>query len=122
MPRTQWVVSQNTGAAGIQTVNIYNREYPSYKAENVQLYKGGDGKVFALGYNNLLASANDTLSYALATTAKPNAGIATSETLGYKALDYDALIENIFSLKYFNGLNAGNSVSYTHLRAPRDRG
>ncbi|WP_139317677.1 DUF6383 domain-containing protein [Parabacteroides timonensis] len=110
MPRTQWVVSQNTGAAGIQTVNIYNREYPSYKAENVQLYKGGDGKVFALGYNNLLASANDTLSYALATTAKPNAGIATSETLGYKALDYDALIENIFSLKYFNGLNAGNFV------------
>nr|WP_129729476.1 DUF6383 domain-containing protein [Parabacteroides goldsteinii] len=112
MPRTQWVVKQNTGAAGIQTVNIYNREYPDFKAENIQLYKGGDGKVFAISYGSNVGGliSNDTLSYALATTAKPNAGIATSETLGYKALDYDALIENIFSLKYFNGLNAGNFV------------
>ena len=110
MPRAQWVVEQNTGAAGIQTVNIYNREYPeTYYAKNVQLYKAADDKVFAVNYGTNLGtgviSANDTLSWTKATGET-----VTSETLGYKALDYDEYIENVFALKYFNGLNAGNFV------------
>ena len=110
MPRAQWVVKQNSGANGIQTVNIYNREYPDFKVENVQLYKGGSNdKVFAVSYGTTMGTgviaANDTLSFVKATGAT-----VTTEELGYKALDYDEYIENVFALKYFNGLNAGNFV------------
>ena len=110
MPRAQWVVKQNSGASGIQTVNIYNREYPDFKVENVQLYKGGSNdKVFAVSYGTTMGTgviaANDTLSFVKATGAT-----VTTEELGYKALDYDEYIENVFALKYFNGLNAGNFV------------
>ena len=110
MPRAQWVVKQNSGANGIQTVNIYNREYPDFKVENVQLYKGGSNdKVFAVSYGTTMGTgvivANDTLSFVKAAGAT-----VTTEELGYKALDYDEYIENVFALKYFNGLNAGNFV------------
>ena len=103
MPRAQWVVEQNLGAAGQQTVNIYNREFPTYKAERVQLYKAGDGQVFAAAFGGNLTLTNDTLAVVAATGVD-------NETLGYKALPYDNLTENVFSLKYFNGLNAGNFV------------
>ena len=105
MPRAQWVVEQNLGAAGQQTVNIYNREFPEYKAERVQLYKAADGQVFAVSYG---ANMDDKLTKdTLAVVAATGVDV---ETLGYKALPYDNLTQNVFSLKYFNGLNAGNFV------------
>ena len=103
MPRAQWVVEQNLGAAGQQTVNIYNREFPTYKAERVQFYKAADGQAFAAAFGGTLGLTNDTLAVEAAT------GVDV-ETLGYKALPYDNLTQNVFSLKYFNGLNAGNFV------------
>ena len=91
------------GAAGQQTVNIYNREFPTYKAERVQFYKAADGQSFAAAFGGTLGLTNDTLAVEAAT------GVDV-ETLGYKALPYDNLTQNVFSLKYFNGLNAGNFV------------
>ena len=109
MPRTQWVVEQNPGVAGQQTVNIYNREFPTdYAYTNVQLYKGGDGKIFArMGFANA-----DTLSYALAATVKPNAGILTNKYLGYyKPADENQFQLNRVTMDYFSGIEIGNFVN-----------
>ncbi|WP_304251616.1 DUF6383 domain-containing protein [Parabacteroides gordonii] len=110
MPRTQWVVVQNPGVAGQQTVNIYNREFPTMKYENIQLYKGGDKKVFTMfGFPTI--SVGDTLSYALAADVKPLAGVLTDAYLGY----YKPNKENEFKLNrmtmdYFSGIQLGNFV------------
>lgn len=42
MPRTQWVVEQNEGVDGVQTVKITNREFDDYTSNYIQLYKAGD--------------------------------------------------------------------------------
>ena len=108
MPRTQWVVEQNPGVTGQQTVNIYNREFPSISYTNVQLYKGGDGKVFSqFGF-----ALGDTLSYALANTVKPNAGILTDKYLGYyKPSDENQFQLNRVTMDYFSGIEIGNFVN-----------
>ena len=101
MPRTQWVVEKNTGS----TNNIYNREYPQFNAKRVQFYKGAaEGQVFAVVYGNNLNGvvAKDTLAFTKVDDATKN--------IGYKVLAYDDLARNLFSLKYFNGLNEGNPV------------
>ena len=108
MPRTQWVVEQNPGVTGQQTVNIYNREFPSINYTNIQLYKGGDGKVFSqFGF-----AIGDTLSYALANTVKPNAGILTNKYLGYyKPADENEFQLNRVTMDYFSGIEIGNFVN-----------
>ena len=110
MPRTQWVVVQNKGAEGTQTVSIYNREYPQFKAERVQLYKAGEN-VFAVRWgSNIEIAADDTLSYTKL--------VADNGKIGYKAMaNNDALVDNVFALRYFNGLNAGNLVEVTKDKA-----
>ena len=35
IPRTQWVVEQNEGVDGVETVNITNREFPEFNYKNV---------------------------------------------------------------------------------------
>lgn len=112
MPRTQWVVEQNHGLAGQQTVNIYNREFPDvYYAKNVQLYKGGDNAVFALYSILNMPAAGDTLSYVKAAVAKPKAGILTNKYLGYASVTEDALSKIAFNMDYFNGIQVGNFVN-----------
>ena len=114
MPRTQWVVEQNAGTPGRQTVNIYNREFPDkFKYENVQLYKAGDGKVFALStFPSVVNFSQDTLSYALANTVKPNAGVLTDKYLGYyKPADENEFQLNRVTMDYFSGIEIGNFVN-----------
>ena len=108
MPRTQWVVVQNPGVTGQQTVSIYNREFPSINYTNIQLYKGGDGKVFSrFGF-----AVGDTLSYALAATVKPNAGVLTNKYLGYyKPADENQFQLNRVTMDYFSGIEIGNFVN-----------
>ena len=111
MPRTQWVVEQNDGLAGTQTVNITNREYPNIKATNVQLYAAGDD-VFTLFTNNSYAIAlKDTLSPSLVNVERPNAGALVNEYLGYKRLEAEVLGEKIFNLDYLSGIKLGNFVN-----------
>ena len=111
MPRTQWVVEQNDGLAGTQTVNITNREYPDIKATNVQLYAAGDD-VFTLFSNNSDAIADkDTLSPSLVNVERPNAGALVNEYLGYKRLEAEVLGEKIFNLDYLSGIKLGNFVN-----------
>ena len=114
MPRTQWVVEQNAGTPGRQTVNIYNREFPDkFKYENVQLYKAGDDKVFALStFPSVVNFSQDTLSYALANTVKPNAGVLTDKYLGYyKPADENEFQLNRVTMDYFSGIEIGNFVN-----------
>ena len=110
MPRTQWVVEQNPGVTGQQTVNIYNREFPTMKYENIQLYKGGDKKVFTMfGFPTI--SVGDTLSYALAADVKPLAGVLTNAYLGYyKPEDENQFKLNRMTMDYFSGIQIGNFV------------
>ncbi|MBP3518167.1 MAG: hypothetical protein J6K31_07195 [Parabacteroides sp.] len=108
MPRTQWVVKQNPGVAGQQTVSIYNREFPGIKYENVQLFKGGDKKIFA----PFGIAGGDTLSYALAADVKPLAGVLTDSYLGYyKPEDENQFKLNRMTLDYFSGIQIGNFVN-----------
>ncbi|WP_337941693.1 DUF6383 domain-containing protein [Parabacteroides sp.] len=107
MPRTQWVVKQNPGVNGQQTVNIYNREFPAQKYENIQLFKGGDKKVFA----QFGIATGDTLSYALAAEVKPLAGVLTNAYLGYyKPEDENQFKLNRMTMDYFSGIQIGNFV------------
>ena len=103
IPRTQWVVEQNEGVDGVETVNITNREFPEFNYKNVQLYKAGDN-VFA----NIGTFANDTLSFKLV-----DKKYTTNENLGYKkfasALDY----EKFYNLDYLSGIELGNYVNVT---------
>ena len=103
IPRTQWVVEQNEGVAGVQTVTITNREFPEYQYHNVQLYKAGDNVFAKIG-----TFANDTLSYKLV-----DKKYTTNENLGYKkfasALDY----EKFYNLDYLSGIELGNYVNVT---------
>ncbi|MDY4550338.1 MAG: DUF6383 domain-containing protein [Parabacteroides sp.] len=112
MPRTQWVVEQNLGVAGEQTVNIYNREFPHIKAENVQLYKGGDGKVFA-DYITLWDSS-DTLAVNKVMTVKPDSKADKDEYLGYNTIittPVKPLNEMTFVLNYLSGIENGHYVN-----------
>ncbi|WP_195373450.1 MULTISPECIES: DUF6383 domain-containing protein [Parabacteroides] len=111
MPRTQWVVEQNPGLPGEQTVNIYNREFPAKSVKNVQLYKGADAsQIFAqvgmFGY-----VSTDTLAWVKAEVKKPLAGILTNKYLGYASVTEDALSKIAFNMDYFNGIQVGNFVN-----------
>ena len=115
MPRTQWVIEQNKGAEGTQTVNIYNREFnKKFYATRVQFYKGEkEDEVFAISYGSNMngkLSAKDTLLVQKITDEE----LLADQYIGYKYLykdsKYDELVENVFALKYFNGLDAGNYV------------
>ena len=107
MPRTQWVVKQNPGVNGQQTVNIYNREFPAQKYENIQLFKGGDKKIFA----PFGIAIGDTLSYAPAADVKPLAGILTNEYLGYYMPENENEFKlNRMTMDYFSGIQIGNFV------------
>ena len=113
MPRTQWVVEQNLGVAGEQTVNIYNREFPHIKAENVQLYKGGDGKVFA-DFPGDLWAATDTLAANKVMTVKPDSKADKDEYLGYNTIittPVKPLNEMTFVLNYLSGIENGHYVN-----------
>ena len=113
MPRTQWVVEQNLGVAGEQTVNIYNREFPHIKAENVQLYKGGNGKVFA-DFPNDLWEKSDTLVANKVMTVKPDSKADKDEYLGYNTIittPVKPLNEMTFVLNYLSGIENGHYVN-----------
>ena len=105
MPRTQWVVEQNEGVAGIQTVTITNREF-GVRYNNVQLYKAGDN-VFAQVGAFANTSVIDTLAY-----TKVADKYTSDKYLGYKkfekALDY----EKFYNLDYLSGMELGNYVSF----------
>ncbi|MFV0584252.1 MAG: DUF6383 domain-containing protein [Parabacteroides gordonii] len=105
MPRTQWVVEQNEGVAGIQTVTITNREFGA-RYNNVQLYKAGDNVFAQVGaFGNY--SVIDTLAY-----TKVADKYTSDKYLGYKkfekALDY----EKFYNLDYLSGMELGNYVSF----------
>ena len=105
MPRTQWVVEQNEGVAGIQTVTITNREF-GVRYNNVQLYKAGDNVFAQVGaFTN--SSVIDTLAY-----TKVDSKYTTDKYLGYKkfasALDY----EKFYNLDYLSGIELGNYVNF----------
>ena len=105
MPRTQWVVEQNEGVDGIQTVTIINREFGA-RYNNVQLYKAGDNVFAQIGaFGNY--SVIDTLAY-----TKVDSKYTTDKYLGYKkfekALDY----EKFYNLDYLSGMELGNFVNF----------
>ena len=112
MPRTQWVIEQNEDSHNeTPTVNIYNREFNGkFYAKRVQLYKGEkEGEVFAISYGSNMGgklNAKDTLLVQKITDEDKYIGYKNL----YKDSKYDPLVENIFALKYFNGLDAGNYV------------
>ena len=101
IPRTQWVVEQNEGVPGEQTVTITNREFPNIQYHNVQLYKAGDN-VFA----NFGAFANDTLSYKVI-----DKKYTSDPYLGYKHLDNAGDYEKFYALDYLSGIELGNYVN-----------
>ena len=101
IPRTQWVVEQNEGVPGEQTVTITNREFPHIQYNNVQLYKAGDN-VFA----NFGGFANDTLSYKAI-----DKKYTSDPYLGYKHLDNAGDYEKFYALDYLSGIELGNYVN-----------
>ena len=101
IPRTQWVVEQNEGVPGEQTVTITNREFPNIQYHNVQLYKAGDN-VFA----NFGGFANDTLSYKVI-----DKKYTSDPYLGYKHLDNAGDYEKFYALDYLSGIELGNYVN-----------
>lgn len=106
MPRTQWVVEQNAGpVAGERTVNIYNREFPALKAENVQVYTDGNGNVFALygGQNTPLYSYGGQIDTVRYTTVENPGG-------GYFNLDEEDLLKYYLKMDYYSGLGIGHKV------------
>ncbi len=110
MPATQWVVEKGVGETGKELVSIYNREYPSIKLENIQLYKDANGNIampFAVG--NSYFSAADTLAFGI---IKPtDSETYTNEYLGYAQIDSTILDEKIFKLDYLSGIQMGNYVN-----------
>ena len=109
MPATQWVVEQGVGETGKELVSIYNREYPSIKLENIQLYKDANGNIampFASG--NYFVPA-DTLAF---NVIKPtDSETYTNQYLGYAQVDSTILDEKIFKLDYLSGIKMGNYVN-----------
>ena len=109
MPATQWVVEQGVGETGKELVSIYNREYPSIKVENIQLYKDANGNIampFAAGN---YFSAADTLAFGI---IKPtDSETYTNEYLGYAQIDSTILDEKIFRFDYLSGIQMGNYVN-----------
>ena len=106
MPRTQWVVEQNEGVEGIQTVNIVNREF-GRRYNNVQLYKAGNNVFAQVGVFENNNNVIDTLAY-----TKVDSKYTTDKYLGYKkfekALDY----EKFYNLDYLSGIELGNFVNF----------
>ena len=102
IPRTQWVVEQNEGVPGEETVNITNREFPNWRYPNVQLYKDADGNVFA----RYAFSVGDTLA-----VSKIDAKYTTDPYLGYKHLDNAGAYEKFYALDYLSGIELGNYVN-----------
>lgn len=112
MPRTQWVIEQNNGIAGEQTINIYNREFPKkLYAENIQLFKAGDKYFIAYPNAGTAVVAMDTLAIRKATDVKPIAGILTNKYLGYNVVEQDELSRKSFIMDYFNGIQVGHYVN-----------
>ena len=109
MPATQWVVEQGVGETGKELVSIYNREYPSIKLENIQLYKDAKGNIampFAVGN---YFSAADTLAFGI---IKPtDSETYTNQYLGYAQIDSTILDEKIFKFDYLSGIQMGNYVN-----------
>ena len=102
IPRTQWVVEQNEGVPGQETVNITNREFPDWQYNNVQLYTDGEGNVFA----RYAFSVGDTLA-----VSKIDAKYTTDPYLGYKHLDNAGDYEKFYALDYLSGIELGNYVN-----------
>lgn len=112
MPRTQWVVEQNPGLAGEQTVNIYNREFPAQNVKNVQLYKGADASQIFAQYGIFAGVVGtDTLAWVKAEVKKPVAGVLTNKYLGYNVVEQDDLSRKSFIMDYFNGIQIGHYVN-----------
>ena len=112
MPRTQWVVEQNPGLAGEQTVNIYNREFPAQNVKNVQLYKGADASQIFAQYGIFTGVVGtDTLAWVKADVKKPVAGVLTNKYLGYNVVEQDELSRKSFIMDYFNGIQIGHYVN-----------
>ncbi|WP_293709536.1 DUF6383 domain-containing protein [uncultured Parabacteroides sp.] len=112
MPRTQWVVEQNPGLAGEQTVNIYNREFPAQNVKNVQLYKGADASQIFAQYGIFTGVVGtDTLAWVKADVKKPVAGVLTNKYLGYNVVEQDDLSRKSFIMDYFNGIQIGHYVN-----------
>ncbi|MDH6356690.1 DUF6383 domain-containing protein [Parabacteroides sp. PF5-9] len=106
MPRTQWVVKQNPGVAGQQTVTITNREFPHFQYKNVQLLKDKDGNIYASAFN-----ADDVYSATLVMTQKPNSGANVNKYLGYKKISEKDLFEKYYALEYLHGIGLGHYVN-----------
>ena len=112
MPRTQWVIEQNNGIAGEQTINIYNREFPDkLYAENIQLFKAGEKYFIAYPNAGTAVVAMDTLAIRKAVDVKPVAGILTNKYLGYNVVEQDELSRKSFIMDYFNGIQIGHYVN-----------
>ncbi len=112
MPRTQWVIEQNNGIEGEQTINIYNREFPDrLYAENIQLFKAGEKYFIAYPNAGTAVVAMDTLAIRKATDVKPVAGILTNKYLGYNVVEQDELSRKSFIMDYFNGIQVGHYVN-----------
>ena len=112
MPRTQWVIEQNNGIAGEQTINIYNREFPDkLYAENIQLFKAGEKYFIAYPNAGTAVVAMDTLAIRKAADVKPVAGILTNKYLGYNVVEQDELSRKSFIMDYFNGIQVGHYVN-----------
>lgn len=114
MPRAQWVVEQNEGISGEQTINIVNREYPEYNAKGVQLYQAGD-KFFALYSSDAdvlnTNAAIDTVSFSLVSKVRPVSGVNTNKYLGYFQMSKEDLDNKVFNFDYFSGIKLGNYVN-----------
>ncbi len=109
MPATQWVVEQGVGETGKELVSIYNREYPSIKVENIQLYKDANGNIAMPFVSGNYFSAADTLAFGV---IKPtDSETYTNEYLGYAQIDSTILDEKIFKFDYLSGIQMGNYVN-----------
>ena len=112
MPRTQWVIEQNNGIEGEQTINIYNREFPdALNATRVQLFKAGEKYFIAYPNEGNAVVAMDTLAIRPAADVKPVAGILTNKYLGYNVVEQDELSRKSFIMDYFNGIQVGHYVN-----------
>ncbi len=113
MPRTQWVVEQNAGpVASERTINIYNREFPDKKAENVQLYEGENGTVFALfGNYHVPFAQNDTVR---PTAVAPE---VLKENIGYKTYKDEDLLYYRYTMDYYSGMGIGHKVNVSAVEA-----
>ena len=98
MPRTQWVVEQNEGVDGVQTVKITNREFDDYTSNYIQLYKAGD-YYFTMNGDTVAAQ-------------KVADKYTTDKYLGYKKFEKAEDYEKFYNLDYLSGIELGNYVNF----------